>query len=55
MSKYSKLLEKAIESIIEVKEQSDINALFKQGSMVLSGTKIKGLDDFELLAFVVVK
>lgn len=55
MSKYSKLLEKSIESIIQVKEQSDINALFKQGSMVLSGTKIKGLDDFELLAFVVVK
>ena len=55
MSKYSKLLEKSIESIIEVKEQSDLNSLFKQGSSVLSGAKIKGLDDFELLAFVVVK
>ena len=55
MHKYSELLEEAIKSIIEVKEQSDINALFKQGSMVLSGAKIKGLDDFELLAFVVVK
>ncbi len=55
MSKYSELLEEAIKSIIEVKEQSDINALFKQGSMVLSGAKIKGLDDFELLAFVVIK
>ena len=55
MSKYSKLLEKSIESIMQVKEQSDISALFKQGSAVLSGAKIKGLDDFELLAFVVVK
>ena len=55
MSKYNKLLEKSIESIIEVKEQSDLNALFKQGSMILSGVKIKGLDDFELLAFIVVK
>ena len=55
MHKYSELLEEAIKSIIEVKEQSDITALFKQGSSVLSGAKIKGLDDFELLAFVVVK
>ena len=55
MSKYSKLLENAIESIIEVKKQGDIKSLFKQGSMVLSEAKIKGLDDFELLAFVVVK
>ena len=55
MSKYSKLLEKSIGSIIEVKEQNDLNALFKQGSMVLDGAKIKGLDDFELVAFVVIK
>lgn len=55
MDKYNTLLSDSIRSIIEVKEQSDINALFKQGSMVLSGAKIKGLDDFELLAFVVVK
>ena len=55
MSKYSKLLENAIESIIQVKEKNDLNALFKQGSMVLNDAKIKGLDDFELIAFVVVK
>ena len=55
MSKYSRLLKNSIESIIEVKEQSDLNSLFKQGSSVLSEAKIKGLDDFELLAFVVVK
>ena len=55
MHKYSELLELAIKSIIEVKEQSDIVALFKQGSSVLSGDKIKGLDDFELVAFIAVK
>lgn len=55
MSKYSNLLEEAIKSIIEVKEHSDIDALFKQGSGVLNGAKIKGLDDFELVAFVVIK
>ena len=55
MDKYNKLLEKSIESIIEVKDQSDLNVLFKQGSMILNGERIKGLDDFELIAFVVVK
>lgn len=55
MKKYSQLLETAVESIIDVKKQSDITALFKQGSSILNGKKITGLDDFELLAFVVVK
>ncbi len=55
MDKYNELLGEAIKSIIDVKEQSDITTLFKQGSSVLSGAKIKGLDDFELLAFVVIK
>lgn len=55
MSKYNKLLQKTIESIIEVKQQGDLTALFKQGSFILDGAPIKGLDDFELIAFVVVK
>ncbi len=55
MDKYNELLGEAIKSIMDVKEQSDITTLFKQGSSVLSGAKIKGLDDFELLAFVVIK
>lgn len=55
MKKYSQLLESAVESIIDVKKQSDITALFKQGSSILNGKRITGLDDFELLAFVVVK
>lgn len=55
MSKYSKLLEEAIKSIIEVKETSDLKSLFSSGSDVLFGNKIKGLDDFELLSFVIIK
>ena len=55
MDKYNDLLGDSIKSIIEVKEESDIKSLFTSGSAVLFGNKIKGLDDFELLAFVVVK
>ena len=54
MSKYSQLLEKAIESIIEVKKQSDLKMLFTEGSAVLKDKNIKGLDDFELISFVVI-
>ena len=55
MTKYNELLQDAIASIIEVKETNDIVYLFKKGSDILKQQKIKGLDDFELLAFVVIK
>ena len=55
MDKYSKLLDKTIESILDVKEQNDLDSLFNLGSDVLFGNNIKGIDDFELITFVVVK
>ncbi|MGN1201524.1 MAG: helicase-related protein [Candidatus Caccovivens sp.] len=55
MDKYNKLLSDAIKSIIDVKEESDLKSLFTSGSAVLFEDKIKGLDDFELVAFVVIK
>ncbi len=55
MDKCSRLLDKAIESIIDVKESNDLDSLFNVGSDVLFGDDIKGLDDFELITFVVIK
>jgi hypothetical protein len=55
MGKYSGLLQKAIESIISVKEEQDLNSLFKAGGTSLSQEKIKGLSDFELICFLVIK
>lgn len=55
MSKVSGLLGDAIASIIEVKEESDIDSLFKAGGTTLGINEIKGLDDFELIAFLVIK
>lgn len=55
MDKYSRLLDKTIESIIDVKESNDLDSLFNLGSDVLFGGTIGGLDDFELITFVVVK
>ena len=55
MSKFSKLLGEAISSIIQVKEESDIDSLFKPGGTSLLANNFKGLDDFELITFLVVK
>jgi len=55
MSKYSELLGDAIDSIIDIKEESDIDSLFRAGGTSALHTTIKGLDDFELICFFVVR
>ena len=55
MDKYSRLLDRSIESIINVKAANDLDTLFNLGSDVLFNGTIKGLDDFELITFVVIK
>ena len=55
MDKYSGLLEEAVKSIMHVKEQNDLLSLFTMGSGALEGSGISGLNDFELITFVVVK
>ena len=54
MEKYSELLNASIESIINVKEESDIDSLFRRGGTTMLKNDITGLEDFELIAFVVV-
>lgn len=55
MDKYSRLLEEAIKSIIHVNEESDIDSLFTAGGTTALLETIKGLDDFELISFVVIR
>ena len=54
MTKYSDLLQETIDSIIHVNEESDIDSLFKPGGTTALRTTISGLEDFELICFVVV-
>lgn len=54
MEKYSELLNESIESIMNVKEESDIDSLFRKGGTTMLQNDITGLEDFELIAFVVV-
>lgn len=55
MSKISELLSKAINSIIDAKEEGDIDSLFKSGGTSALISAVSGLDDFELICFLVVK
>jgi hypothetical protein len=55
MEKYNALLDDAVASIVEVKEENDLKSLFTTGSKVLFQKRIDGLDDFELISFVVIK
>lgn len=55
MAKYSGLLNKAIESVLHVKDESDVDSLFAAGGTTALMNNIKGLEDFELLTFVVIK
>ncbi|MGL5981041.1 MAG: helicase-related protein [Phocaeicola sp.] len=55
MDHYSDLLHIAIDSIISVKEESDIDSLFSLGETSALQGEIKGLDDFELITFLVIK
>lgn len=54
MSKFSYLLGEAIASIIEVKDESDIDCFLRGGQVSFLTNEIKGLDDFELICFLVV-
>jgi hypothetical protein len=55
MDRYSRLLEEAIKSIIDVKEENDLDSLFTAGGTTALLDTIRGLEDFELIAFVVVR
>lgn len=55
MQKYSDLLEAAVLSIVDAKADSDLDSLFRAGGTTALLDKVSGLDDFELICFVVVR
>ncbi|WP_455652110.1 helicase-related protein [Phascolarctobacterium sp.] len=55
MSAMSELLNEAIDSIIDIKEENDIDSLFKDGGTSALLSEVSGIEDFELICFIVVK
>lgn len=55
MTELSELLSEAVNSIIDCKEESDIDSLFSAGGTSALMSSVSGLDDFELICFLVIK
>lgn len=55
MGEMSELLSEAIDSIIHTKEESDIDSFLNGKQVSFFSGAINGLDDFELICFLVVK
>ena len=55
MEEYSELLEDTVLSILDAKENSDLDSLFRAGGTTALLNQITGLDDFELVCFITVK
>lgn len=54
MDKYSELLKKAIGTILNVDEEKTTNSLFTAGGTFTSDSKFKGIEDFELISFLII-
>lgn len=54
MERVSALLHQTIASIISVKEENDLDSFFSDGETTFLTGNISGLDDFELICFMVV-
>jgi ERCC4-related helicase len=55
MSKYSKLLESTISSIIGKTEEKGVASLFSKGGTTLQKNMFSGIEDFELISFLIVR
>lgn len=55
MSHYQFLLESAITSIIGKSEEKGVESLFSRGGTVLTKDSFKGMDDFEVIGYLILK
>ena len=54
MSKYQALLAKAVSAITGKAEEKGVESLFQRGGTVLSKDSFKGIDDFEVVSYLVI-
>jgi hypothetical protein len=55
MGKYTTQLKTAVESIIGKKEESGMDSLFSRGGTTITSDTFNGLEDFELISYLVIK
>lgn len=55
MDRYSTLLKQSIHSILQTEEEKTVLSLFKSGGTISGKNKFKGIEDFKLITFVIVR
>lgn len=55
MDKYSTLLKQSIHSILQTEEEKTVLSLFKSGGTISGKNKFKGIEDFKLITFLIVR
>lgn len=55
MDVYSSLLKQSISTILQTEEEKEVLSLFKGGGTTALKEKIKGMEDFKLISFLIVK
>ena len=55
MDSYSKLLKQSIGSILKTEEEKEVKSLFQAGGTTALRDRIKGIEDFKLISFLIVR
>ena len=55
MSSYSNLLKQSIGTILQTEEEKEVLSLFKSGGTTALKDKLKGIEDFNLISFLIVR
>lgn len=55
MNEYSHLLKKSIQSILQTEEEKEVQSLFRSGGTTALKDKFKGIEDFKLISFLIVR
>ena len=55
MDTYSALLKQSIRTIISTEEEKEVLSLFKAGGTTALQDKLKGIEDFKLVSFLIVQ
>jgi hypothetical protein len=55
MSFYSDTLKQVIADVIWQKEEKSIKSLFSLSNILPTGNKVSGMEDFELISFLIIK
>lgn len=55
MDAYSELLKQSISSILRTEEEKEVHSLFRSGGTTTLREKFKGIEDFKLISFLIVR